>query len=146
MDWLIYGEKSTLSWQTKNCLNLSHTLHTQIHTHTSVTPYSKNDTFLTTNNLLKVLEGPMCCAVLHLFSQVWLFSTLWTVARQAPLSMGFSRQEYWSGLPGPYPGDFTNPGIEPMCPAFPALQAIAGRFFTHWATWEGPIAYLTSNQ
>ena len=38
-------------------------------------------------------------------SHVQLFATLWTVARQAPLSMGFSRQEYWSGLPGPYPGD-----------------------------------------
>ena len=42
--------------------------------------------------------------------------TLWTVARQAPLSMGFSRQEYWSGLPFPPPGDRLDPGIEPMSP------------------------------
>ena len=45
--------------------------------------------------------------------------TPWTVAHQAPLSMGFPRQEYWSGLPFPSPGDLPNPGIEP---AFPALQ------------------------
>ena len=43
--------------------------------------------------------------------------TLWTVAHQAPLSMGFSRQEYWSGLPCPAPGDLPNPGIEPRSPA-----------------------------
>ena len=55
------------------------------------------------------------------FSRVRLFVTLWTVARQAPLSMGFSRQEYWSGLPYPPPGDLPNPGSELMAPA---LQAI----------------------
>ena len=48
------------------------------------------------------------------------FATLWTVARQAPLSMRFSRQEYWSGLPFPFPGDLPNPGIEPMSPALQA--------------------------
>ena len=46
--------------------------------------------------------------------------TPWTVACQAPLSMGFSRQEYWSGLPFPSPGDLPNPGIEPGSPAFQA--------------------------
>ena len=49
-------------------------------------------------------------------SRVWLFVTPWTVAHQAPLSMGFSRQEYWSGLPFPSPGDLPNPGIEPGSP------------------------------
>ena len=53
-------------------------------------------------------------------SHVQLFATLWTVARQAPLSMGFSRQEYWSRLPFPSPGDLPDPGIEP---GSPALQA-----------------------
>ena len=53
--------------------------------------------------------------------------TPWTVARQAPLSKGFSRQEYWSGLPCPPPGDLPNPGIKPTPPAAPALT---GRFFT----------------
>ena len=60
-------------------------------------------------------------------SRVQLFATLWTVAHQAPLSMGFSKQEYWSGLPWPPPGDLPNPGIEPASPVPPAL---AGRFFT----------------
>ena len=46
--------------------------------------------------------------------------TPWTVARQAPLSMGFSRQEYWSGLPFPPPGDLPNPGVEPRSPAWQA--------------------------
>ena len=48
------------------------------------------------------------------------FATLWTVARQAPLSMGFSRQEYQSGLPFPSPGDLPDPGIEPRSPALQA--------------------------
>ena len=51
-------------------------------------------------------------------SRVQLF--VWTVAYQAPLSMGFSRQEYWSGLPFPFPGDLPNPGIEPKSPALQA--------------------------
>ena len=53
-------------------------------------------------------------------SRVWLFATPWTVASQAPLSMGFSRQEFWSGLPFPSPGDLPNPGIEPQSPALQA--------------------------
>ena len=53
-------------------------------------------------------------------SRVWLFATPWTVAHQAPLSMGFSRQEYCSGLPFPSPGDLPDPGIEPWSPAFQA--------------------------
>ena len=53
----------------------------------------------------------------NLLSRVRLFSTLWTVAYQAPPSMGFSRREYWSGLPFPSPGDLPHPGIEPGSPA-----------------------------
>ena len=56
---------------------------------------------------------PNHCAVL---SRVRLSATPWTAARQAPLSMGFSRQEYWSGVPHPPPGDLPNPGIEPRSP------------------------------
>ena len=63
------------------------------------------------------------CALSH----VQLFVTLWTVAHQAPLSMGFSRQEYLSGLLFPPPGDLPDSGIEPTSPTSPAL---AGRFFT----------------
>ena len=53
-------------------------------------------------------------------SHVWLFVTPWTVARQALLSMEFSRQEYWCGLPFPFPGDLPDPGIEPRSPALQA--------------------------
>ena len=55
-----------------------------------------------------------------LLSCVRLFGTPWTVAYQAPPSMGFSKQEYWNGLPFPSPGDLPNPGIEPRSPAFQA--------------------------
>ena len=57
------------------------------------------------------------CALSH----VWLLATQCTVDCQTPLSMGFSRQEYWNGLPFPLPGDLTYPRIEPMSPVFPAL-------------------------
>ena len=65
--------------------------------------------------------------MLNRFSRVQLFATLCTVASQTPLSMGFSRQEYWSGLLCPPAGDLPDPGIEPVSLTFPAL---AGRFFT----------------
>ena len=60
-----------------------------------------------------------CCV----FSHLQLFGTPWTVACQAPPSMGFPRQGYWSGLPFPPPGGLPDPGIEPRCPASHALQA-----------------------
>ena len=59
-------------------------------------------------------------SVVQLLSHVWLLVTLWTVACQAPLSMGFSRQEYWSGLPFPVPGHLPDPGIEPTAPSWQA--------------------------
>ena len=62
-----------------------------------------------------------------MLSRVRPFATPWTVALQAPLSMGFPRQKYWNGLPFPTPGDLPNPEIKPMSPVFPAL---ADRFFT----------------
>jgi len=58
--------------------------------------------------------------VVKSLSHVRLFVTLWTVAHQAPPSMGFSRQEYWNGLPFPSPGDLPNPGIEPKSPTLRA--------------------------
>ena len=75
----------------------------------------------------------ICACMLGHFSHVWLFATLWTIAHQAPLSMGFSWQEYWSGLPYPPPGDLPNPGIKPVSLMSPVL---AGGFFTTSATWE----------
>ena len=65
----------------------------------------------------------MCLVLSH----VWLFVTPWTIALQAPLSMAFFRQEYWSGLPFSYSRDLPKPGIEPMSLA---SSALAGRFFT----------------
>ena len=66
-------------------------------------------------------------------SHVGLFVTSWIVARQAPLSLEFSRQEYQGGLPFPSPVALPHPGTEPTSRASPAL---AGRFFTTGATWE----------
>ena len=69
------------------------------------------------------------CVRVHMhatLSCVWLFATSWTVACQAPLSMGFPRLEYWGGLPFPTPGDLPDPGIEPTSLVSPAQ---AGRFF-----------------
>ena len=63
----------------------------------------------------------MCAYMLSRLSRVQLFLTPWTVALQAPLSMRFSRQEYWSGLPCPLPGDLPDPGIQPTSPAAAAL-------------------------
>ena len=70
--------------------------------------------------------------MLSCFSRVQLLATLWTAACQALLSIGFFRQEYWSGLPCPPPGDLPNPGIKRSLTS----PALSGRFFTTSATWE----------
>ena len=71
---------------------------------------------------LSVLDGASIpgCAVCSVMSR--LFVTPWTAAHQAPLSMGFSRQEYWSGLPLPSPGDLPDPGIKPVSLVSPLQQ------------------------
>ena len=71
--------------------------------------------------------GPSC------FFQVRLFKISWSVARQAPLSMRVFRQEYWSGLPCPPPGDLPNPGLEPTSPVAPALQ-VDSFLLNHWGS------------
>ena len=76
------------------------------------------------------------CMQASRFSSVLLFATLWTVVHQAPLSMGFSREEYWSELPCPPPVDLPDPGIEPASLMSPAL---AGRSFTTSTTWEAQL-------
>ena len=63
----------------------------------------------------------VCVRVLSHLSSIQLFVMVWTIAHQAPLSMGFSRQEHWSGLPFPSPEDLPNPGIEPASFTCPAL-------------------------
>ena len=71
-------------------------------------------------------------------SHVQLRATPWTAARRAPLSMGFSRQKYWSGLPRPPAGDLPEPGIKPTSLPTPAQ---AGGFFTTITTWEVPTLH-----
>ena len=65
--------------------------------------------------------------LLCMLNRARLFETPWPIARQAPLSVGFSRQEYWNGLPFSPPGDLPNPGIEPVSPL---SLTLAGGFFT----------------
>ena len=84
--------------------------------------------------------GMFACLPTKSLQHVQLFGTLWTIAHQAPLFMGFTRQEYWSGFPCPPPVDFPNLGIEPTSLMSPAL---AGRFFTTSTFWETP--YLGMN-
>jgi len=87
----------------------------------------KKDLFICKNN-----NEIHCC----LFSHVWLFVTPQTVACQTPLSTGFPRQEYWSGLPFPSLGDLPNLGIEPTSPA------LAGRYFATEPTWNLKLTWL----
>ena len=77
-----------------------------------------------------VLTSKISACVL---SHVQLFATLWTVAPQAPLSMGFPWEECWTGLPFPPPGDLPDPGIEPKSLA---SRALAATFFSTSTTWE----------
>ena len=76
---------------------------------------------------IHVCVGVCGCVCVSALNHGWLFVIWWTVARQAPLSVGFSRQEYWRRLPFPPPEDLSSPGIEPTSLVSPAL---AGEFFT----------------
>ena len=75
------------------------------------------------------------CVLTH-FSHVPFFTNLWTIAYWVPWSMGFSRQEYWSGLPCPPPGESSNPGIKHRS----LTSALAGRFFATSTTWEAHLS------
>ena len=79
--------------------------------------------------MVSSLDQHPVCSCACLLSRVRLFVTTWTVAHQAPLSMGFSRQEQWTGLPFPPQEDIPNPGIKPWA-LFHACSAMKGRFFT----------------
>ena len=88
------------------------------------------------------------CMCTESLSRVWLFATLWIIACQAPLSMGFSRQEYWSGFLCPPPGHLPHPGIEPVSPIALALQVDSlplshqGRPLSHGTTGEIMLCIL----
>ena len=93
-----------------------------------------NEALLHSSLPLSIPQGVRVCLLSH-FSRVRLCGTLRTAACQAPLSMGFSRQVYWSGLPRPPPEDLPDPGITLASLTSPAL---AGRFFITSATFEAP--------
>ena len=76
-------------------------------------------------------EWSGCCCLVA--KSCWILETPWTASHQAPLSMGFPRQDYWSGFPFPPPGDPPRPGIEPMSPA------LAKQVLYHSATWEALV-------
>ena len=99
--------------------------HTHTHTHTY---YMEKKNISLLNIIINLTSLCACCCC-----DVQLFATLWTLAHQAPVQ-GFSRrQEYWSGLTCPSPGDLPDTGIEPISLTSPAL---AGGLFTTSATWE----------
>ena len=114
--WVIYLEERNVIWDVSNLWDIttdtenkvSQTLHqiSKSSSHTWVPKDKKSGSTILLTKERKV----------KLLSHVRLFVTQWTVAHQAPLSMGFSRQEYWSGLPFPSTGDLPNPGIEPRSP------------------------------
>ena len=93
----------------------------------------RNKGHLLTSYILYITHELSC------FSHVQLFATLWTIACQPPLSMRFSRQENWSGLPCPPPADLPNAGIEPESLTSPAL---AGGFFTTEPPAKPPLTIL----
>ena len=81
--------------------------------------------------MVKLLKDCVCVL------SVWFFATSWTVARQAPLSMEFCRQEYWSGLTFPTPGDLSNPGTEPR--SLVCDSRIDRQILHHCTTWEAQV-------
>ena len=91
---------------------------------------------------MNILYSIFYMCALSFFGHVWLFVILCIVAHQAPLPIGFSWQEYWSGLPCPCPGDLPDPVIEPVSVMSPAL---AGRFFTTSNTWKLVFCMVSVN-
>ena len=95
-------------------------------------------------SILRAMESHrLICMCASMLSHVQLFVTSVTAVHQAPLSMRFSRQEYWIGLPFPPPGDLPDPGIEPISPVSPAL---AGWFFTTKAPVKPLLSDLDSHK
>ena len=123
-----------MQWCWENCISIFK----RIKLAPSLTLYKKIKSeqirdFSVRPEMMKLLCACVCMCVLSHVSHVWLFATLWTVAHETPLSMGFSRQKYWSRLPYLLPGDLPDLGIELTSFMSPAL---AGRFFLASATWE----------
>ena len=113
----LYKAQSPLSNYLGEYITLAHTLVSKLSGTRLLQPRTPGFVFF---HLLQCKELGTACMLSH----VRLFGTLWIVTHQDPLSMGFSRQEYWSGLPCPLPGDLPNPGIKPMSLASPSLQVV----------------------
>ena len=96
--------------------------------------YLQLQTIREDSKVLAPLHQQLASKCPNAYSVMSLYYPPWIIACKAPLSMGFSKQEYWSGLPLPPPGDLPDSGIEPAPPE------LAGRFFTTSATWEALIA------
>ena len=119
----------------------------------SLTSYSEGGTLpILENKVIKLYYWGMfhvlkkiTMSVLRRFSCIWLFVTLWKVAHQAPLSMEFSRQEHWSGLPCPPPGDLPNPGIKPRSPTLQADSFLAEPPGKPKNTGVGSLSLLQGN-
>ena len=107
MDWLSF-------------LAVQGTLKSLLQHHTSKASILRHSAFFNFGMLSGMFFSQTMLALRECFSCVWLFATLWAVAYQAPLSIGFSRQDYWSGLPCPPLEDLPNPGIESVSPALQA--------------------------
>ena len=119
----LYKAQSPLSNYLGEYITLAHTLVSKLSGTRLLQPRTLGFVFF---HLLQCKQLGTACMLSH----VRLFGTLWIVTHQDPLS----RQEYWSGLPCPLPGDLPNPGIKPMSLASPSLQVVD--FFTHGTTWD----------
>ena len=111
--WVLFHIIFPLIFYGSNNCNHYHSWQLIILDNMSIPPYIFSNIY--------IIDLSKTCMML--FSCVWFFATLWTVACQASLSMGFSKQEYWSGLPCPPAGDLPDPEIEPASPATSTSQA-----------------------
>ena len=104
--------------------------------------FTASATWETPESITKVLVSQFVLGCFSCFSHVQLFLTLWPVAHQAPVPMGFSRQDYWCGFPCSPPGDLPYPEVKLESLMSPALE---GRFSTTSTTWETPNSYSKFN-
>ena len=117
---------------TEGALDASVPVREQVQTREMAGPCPHSSVIAKSVHVCVCVCARVCVCVLSCFSHVWLFATPWTIAHQSPLSMGFSRQEYWGGLPSPLPGIFPTQGSNPRLLCFPHCRQI----LYHWATWK----------
>ena len=132
-DEILWSSSPILAWFTCRHVCRIETISLKLIKNSTITIAAETHCILSSDILV-----PTC--MLSCFSRVWLFATLCTEAHQALLSMGFSRQDYWSGLPCPPPWDLPDPGIEPVSLMSPALT---DRLFTTSSTSEAHFSTET---